>query len=77
MGGRLTACSSRAYGAVAGVVRVASDVADAGIEEALVLEVFAIHVFDTPEAAGGDGGFLGPFGHGHLSRRVGAKVHRG
>lgn len=54
----LTSCSTRAHGAVAGVVGVAADVADAGVQQALVAKVFAVHVLDAPEAAGGERALL-------------------
>lgn len=75
--GLLTSCPSAAHGAVAGVVRLASDVAHAGVQEALAAEVFAEEVLDAPEAAGGESGFLRAFGDGHagLAGAVGAEAH--
>lgn len=61
----LTASGSRAHGAVAGALGVAADVADAGVEQALVAEIFAVHVLDAPEAAGGDCALLRAFGDVH------------
>lgn len=55
---------SSAHGAVRRVRRVAADVAHAGVEDGVAREVVAVEVLDAPEAAGGDGGFLGVGGHG-------------
>lgn len=55
---RHTASPSGAYGAIAGVAGVATDVPDSRIVETLVAKVLAEEVFDAPEATGGDGAFL-------------------
>ena len=70
----LTASSSRAHGAVAGRFGVAANVADARVQQALVSKVFAVHVLDAPEAAGGDGALLRAFRDVHLSSLFGREA---
>jgi len=65
-GQKLTTSAARAHGAVAGALGVAADVADAGVQQALAAKVFAVHVFDAPEAAGGQGAFLRAVGDVHF-----------
>lgn len=68
-----------ADGAVRGVFGVAADVAYARVEEAFArAEVVAVHVFDAPEAAGGEGGLLGAVREGHgRCGLFGGEVHCG
>ncbi len=56
--------AAAADGAVGGAGGVAADVADFGVEEARVGEVFAEEVLNAPETAGCDGAFLGVGGEG-------------
>ena len=66
------ACAAGAHGAVGGVVGVAADVADSGIQETFLGKVLAKKVFNAPEAAGGYRAFLSILrkGDGAPSRRV-------
>ena len=62
----LTPCGLRADLTVAGVVCVATGVANAGVDQALsAAEVLAVQVLDAPEAARGDSGLLGALGDRH------------
>lgn len=66
-----------ADGAVGRVGEVAADVADAGVDEALLGEVLAVEVLDAPEAAGGDGGLLRARREGGAGGGVGGEGHCG
>lgn len=74
---QLTAGGSRAHSAVARGLGVATNVADAGVQQALVSKVFAVHVLDAPEAAGGDRALLRAFGDVHLRSLFGRKAQCG
>jgi hypothetical protein len=54
---------ARAHGPVRRAARVAANVADARVVQALVAKVLAVQVLDAPEAAGGDRGRLGALGY--------------
>ena len=70
--------AARAHGAVGRVGGVAANVADFGIEETFIGEVFAEEVLHAPEAAGGYGAFLGVFRKSDGAAVVGGvKGHRG
>lgn len=57
-----TSSPPRAYGAIARIVGVATDISHFRIDESFALEVFAEQVLNAPEAAGGNGAFLGSVG---------------
>ena len=54
-----TSCPPRANSPVTRTTRVATDIPDLGIQQSLAFKRLAEQVLDTPEAAGGDGAFLG------------------
>lgn len=61
--GKRTACPAPAYGAVRWVVEIASNVANLGVNKALVGEVAAIKMLGAPEATGSNGAALGALGN--------------
>ena len=61
MGRQLTASSSSADSAVAGVVGVATDVSNTGVQNSVLGEVVAVHVLDSPEASSCYGSLLSAF----------------
>ena len=70
-----TSCSSGAYSAVAGVVGVAADVTDSGVQDGILGEMVAVHVLDTPEAASCDCGLLGTLGYGNSASSLRSEAH--
>ena len=72
--GSLTTSAARAHGAVAGALGVAANVTDAGVEQALAAKVFAVHVLDAPEAAGGEGALLRAVGDVHSGGLFGCEA---
>lgn len=60
--GKLTSSVAGANSAVTGILCVAANVADSGVQDGVLGEVVAVHVFDAPEASGRDGGPFGAFG---------------
>jgi len=64
-GETLTSSATAADGVVGWVLRVSANVADARIENLVLSEVVAVHVLDSPEASGGQGGLLRAFWHSH------------
>lgn len=62
--GGLTTGRPRTHTAVTGTGSVSADIAYARVVETFVGELLAEHVLDAPEAAGGEGGFLGGGGDG-------------
>lgn len=71
-----TSGAAAADSSVVGALGVAADVADAGIEQALAVEMFTVEVLDAPEATGGDGAFLSVGGE-VLGGAVGVEAHAG
>lgn len=57
-----TSRPARAHSPVPGVRGIATDIPHLRIQQAFVLKVLAEEVLDAPEAAGGDGAFLGVVG---------------
>jgi hypothetical protein len=74
---QLTTSAARAHSAVAGALCVATNVADAGVQQALAAKVFAVHVLDAPEAAGGQGAFLRAVGDVHSGGLFGREAEGG
>lgn len=70
----LTSSSSRAHSAISGSIAVAANVADARVQQALVAKVFAVHVLDAPEAAGGERALLRAFGDVHFRSLLGREA---
>ena len=54
-----TSCLPRANSSVTWTTRVATNISDLGIQQSLAFKCLAEEVLDAPEAAGGDGAFLG------------------
>lgn len=73
----LTAGGARAHSAVARGFGVAANVADARVQQALVAKVFAVHVLDAPEAAGGERALLRAFGDVHFRSLFGREAQSG
>jgi hypothetical protein len=73
----LTTSGSRAHSAVAWRLGVATNVADARVQQALVAKVFAVHVLDAPEAAGGERALLRAFGDVHFGSLFGRETQGG
>lgn len=72
---KLTSCSSGAYSAVAGVVGVAADVTDSGVQDGILGEMVAVHVLDTPEAASCDRGLLSTLRYGNSASSLRSEAH--
>ena len=74
---QLTSSAARAHSAVARALGVAANVPDAGVQQALAAKVFAVHVLDAPEAAGGDGALLRAVGDVHSGGLFGCETEGG
>ena len=61
----------------AGALGVAANVTDAGVQQSLAAKVFAVHVLDSPEAAGGQGAFLRAVGDVHSGGLFGCETKGG
>lgn len=64
-----------ANGAVAGVLSVATNVADSGVQHGVLGEVVAVHVLNTPEATCCYCGLLSTFRDRDGTRSLGSKAH--
>lgn len=71
----LTSSPSGADSAVAGVVGVATNVADSGVQHGVLGEVVAVHVLDAPEAACCYCRLLGAFGDRDGARSLRSEAH--
>jgi hypothetical protein len=75
MGMKLTASSASADSAVAGILGVATNVSDTGVQDSILGEVVAVHVLDSPETSSCYCGLLSALRNRDSAGSFGSEAH--